>query len=120
MLWTILLARYLWSRYAPSTPTGTRPASTGMSGGSLGSPTGRSVPERSSSLCRPIIQRGSGVVKAGSDVVYLARPEWGVGRVRWVAPNGLLMVRFEEAQPVYEGEFAEAELESLETWAAAA
>lgn len=50
-------------------------------------------------------------LRAGSSVHYLARPEWGLGRVQWITRAGLLMVRFVNARPMYEGEFAAEELE---------
>lgn len=49
-------------------------------------------------------------LKAGSSVHYLAHPEWGPGRVQWITRAGLLMVRFVNARPMYEGEFAAGEL----------
>lgn len=50
-------------------------------------------------------------MKAGDDVVYLARRSWGLGRIRWVTPTGLLMCRFDDVVPVYEGELHPLELE---------
>jgi hypothetical protein len=50
-------------------------------------------------------------LRAGSSVHYKLRPEWGLGRVQWITRGGLLMVRFVNAYPMYEGEFAAGELE---------
>lgn len=48
-------------------------------------------------------------IQAGATVHYKARPSWGLGRVMWISPDGVLMVRF--AGVNYCGEFAMAELE---------
>jgi hypothetical protein len=48
---------------------------------------------------------------AGDFVTYLERPEWGLGEVRRVEPNGLLVANFPEARPSYQGEFGSGELE---------
>lgn len=52
-------------------------------------------------------------LSAGDFVTYKARPEWGLGEVRWVAPGGLLTANFPEAVPAYRGEFGPGELEVL-------
>jgi phage FluMu gp28-like protein len=46
-------------------------------------------------------------LSAGDFVIYKARPDWGLGEVRWVAPGGLLTANFPEACPAYRGEFGE-------------
>lgn len=50
-------------------------------------------------------------LRAGSTVRYILRPEFGLGRVQWVTKTNRLMVRFVNAQPMYEGEFHAEELE---------
>lgn len=50
-------------------------------------------------------------LRAGSSVHYKLRPEYGLGRVQWITREGLLMVRFVNARPMYEGEFHAMELE---------
>lgn len=51
-------------------------------------------------------------MQAGSRVVYLAHPDWGVGIVDWLTPFGHLVVSFEiPGQGPYTGEFAAMELE---------
>lgn len=47
---------------------------------------------------------------AGDFVKYKAHDDWGLGEVRWVAPNGLVMAFFPEARPAYMGEFGQGEL----------
>jgi hypothetical protein len=54
-------------------------------------------------------------MRAGDWVVYLAHPEWGHGRVEWVAPDGRLVVRFDE----FQDEFHAQELEMADRVAAA-
>lgn len=48
-------------------------------------------------------------LRAGSTVTYKLRDDWGLGRVLWITPEGLLMVRFAAAN--YAGEFGALELE---------
>lgn len=48
-------------------------------------------------------------LRAGSTVHYVLRPDWGLGRIRWITPAGLLHVRFDGVP--YEGEFGALELE---------
>lgn len=50
-------------------------------------------------------------LRAGTPVHYVLRPDYGVGVVQWVTKTDRLMVRFVNAHPMYEGEFAAAELE---------
>lgn len=50
-------------------------------------------------------------IRAGSTVHYVLRPDWGLGRVRWITPAGLLHCRFEGVDPCFEGEFSAGELE---------
>lgn len=53
-------------------------------------------------------------LRAGSTVRYKLRDDWGLGKVRWITPAGLLHCRFEDgAGPVYEGEFAAGELSDI-------
>lgn len=71
-----------------------------------------SVPSGSLSMAEPL--------EPGDIVEYVAHPDWGRGRVRWIAPNGLVMARFEACCPVYEGMFGEGELARVESFKATA
>jgi hypothetical protein len=70
----------------------------------------------SSSLCLP----KAVPVKLNDVVVYLARPDWNLGLIEWVAPNGWLIVSFETPDGPYRGEFGPHELEMAERAEAAA
>jgi hypothetical protein len=56
----------------------------------------------------------------GSRVVYLERPDWGIGIVEFVAPNGLLTVSFEVRGRPFSSDFGPFELEMAERAQAAA
>ncbi len=49
--------------------------------------------------------------QTGALVTYTARPQWGVGVVEWVAPNGRATVSFEIDGEGYADDFAPGELE---------
>jgi hypothetical protein len=50
-------------------------------------------------------------VKLDDLVVYLARPDWNLGLIERIEPNGWLTVSFETPDGPYRGEFGPHEVE---------